>query len=299
MELQASKILKPSEMTFPFFPALEPYESYLLADFANFQSLLPTPQQMHLGEAMRYSLLTGGKRLRPVLCLAWAEALELEAKNVWAWATAIEWLHTYSLIHDDLPAMDNDDLRRGQPTNHKVYGEDIALLAGDSLLSESFGKIIAAYGSQTGLALSLVQLLIDAAGARGMVGGQAIDLRLPPTVSQETIFHLHQLKTGALFRACVEGVFHIAKSKSCLVPHEQKFFSEFGTDFGLAFQMNDDILDFATDKGSPKNLCQLKGITEVTSLLRELTQSLLLRLDSLPKAQILKTLIEFNFHRQH
>ncbi len=278
---------------------LSAYETYLQDDFKKFSTGLVTPQQNRLAEAMRYSIFSGGKRLRPVFCFAWAEALGLQDQKVWAWATIIEWLHTYSLIHDDLPAMDNDDLRRGQPTNHKVFGEDFALLAGDGLLTEAFGKIISTYGNQDRLALRLVRLLSLTAGCEGMVGGQAIDLRLPEKVTQDTIYHLHKLKTGALFRACAEGVYWIAQEQNQSVAAPAEFFADFGSDFGLAFQLKDDLLDAQTDGDREKNLCCLLGTEVVTTVLADLTASLGRRLEVWPQAKILQQLLAFNRQRSH
>jgi len=197
-------------------------------------------------EAMRYSLLGGGKRLRPILCLAFAEAAGLQSnaggKLTEDAACALEFIHTYSLIHDDLPAMDDDDLRRGQPTNHKVFGEATAILAGDGLLTEAFGLL--ASGSEP-LRLTLVRELAAAAGAAGMVGGQVLDIATDRPAEEGYLLRLHRLKTGALIRAaCRMGVLCGGGNQAQL-----EAAATFGDSIGLAFQVADDVLDVAGDPG--------------------------------------------------
>jgi geranylgeranyl diphosphate synthase type II len=195
-------------------------------------------------EAMRYSLLAGGKRLRPILALAACEAVGGPPEAALGFACAIEMIHTYSLIHDDLPCMDDDDLRRGRPTNHKVYGEAIATLAGDGLLTDAF-KILAASAMKTeGIAgatmLRVILELAEAAGSGGMVGGQVIDLLSEErTLTAPELESLHSKKTGALFVAAVVcgGLLGGARDDQveCL--------REYAKALGLAFQVVDDLLD--------------------------------------------------------
>ena len=168
----------------------------------------PAPRTAGLEEAMRYSLLAGGKRLRPVLVLASCEAVGGKVDAAMGLACAVEMIHTYSLIHDDLPCMDDDDMRRGRPTNHKVYGEAIATLAGDALLTDAF-KVLALSADKSAspaLVLETVAELATAAGASGMVAGQVIDLLGEgKSKTVEELEELHGKKTGALFLASVRG----------------------------------------------------------------------------------------------
>ena len=192
-----------------------------------------------LGEAMRYSLEAGGKRVRPVLCLLACEAVGGSLEAALPGAVALEFVHTYSLIHDDLPAMDDDDLRRGRPTNHMVYGEGAAILAGDGLLTEAFAVLAA-----TGRA-DAVALLADVAGWRGMVGGQALDLEGEHHLDYglDHLQTIHRLKTGALLRGSVElgGLLGGAD------PAQREVLRAYGEALGLAFQIQDDILDATSD----------------------------------------------------
>jgi geranylgeranyl diphosphate synthase, type II len=198
-----------------------------------------------LFEAMRYSLLAGGKRLRPVLALAACEAVGGPSDAAIGFACAIEMIHTYSLIHDDLPCMDDDDLRRGRPTNHKVYGEAIATLAGDGLLTDAFAVLTrSALGPKARIpcqiALETVAELAEAAGSAGMVGGQVIDLLGEGRAMElRELEYLHRKKTGALFVAAVCGGARIGGAD-----HVQlEALREYAKALGLAFQVVDDLLD--------------------------------------------------------
>ncbi len=175
-------------------------ESLLVSRMAQ----LATPAPARLAEAMRYSLLAGGKRLRPVLCLAFADAAACASNGGGVVAEdaacALECVHTYSLIHDDLPAMDDDDLRRGRPTNHKVFGDALAILAGDALLTDAF-TLLSRDDGQGAVRGRLVQELARAAGGGGMVGGQVLDIAVDRPAERDYLFRLHRLKTGALIRA--------------------------------------------------------------------------------------------------
>jgi len=195
-------------------------------------------------EAMRYSLLAGGKRLRPVLALAACEAVGGTLEAAMGFACAIEMIHTYSLIHDDLPCMDDDDLRRGRPTNHKIYGEAIATLAGDALLTDAFSLLArsgaAAVSVPSAALLATVAELAEAAGSAGMVAGQAIDLLGEGrTMTIEELEYLHRRKTGALFIAAVRGGARLGGAS-----HAQlEALEAYARALGLAFQVIDDILD--------------------------------------------------------
>jgi len=195
-------------------------------------------------EAMRYSLLAGGKRLRPVLALAACEAVGGAPEAAMGFACAIEMIHTYSLIHDDLPCMDDDDLRRGRPTNHKIYGEAIATLAGDALLTDAFRVLVRSAAGQAapslGAVLATVAELAQAAGSDGMVGGQVIDLLGEGSaLTLEQLEQLHLRKTGALFVAAVRGGARLGGATDA----QLAALGEYARNLGLAFQVIDDILD--------------------------------------------------------
>ncbi|HJN36960.1 MAG: geranylgeranyl diphosphate synthase CrtE [Prochlorococcus sp.] len=194
-----------------------------------------------LREAMRYSLLAGGKRLRPILCLAACELAGGEAQLAMPTAVALEMIHTMSLIHDDLPAMDDDDLRRGRPTNHKVYGEAVAILAGDALLTRAFEMVaLRSSGVPAERLLKVIAELSLMAGAPGLVGGQVVDLESEgQEVDLETLEYIHLHKTGALLKACVISGALIAGAQEELL----EALRTYARGIGLAFQIIDDILD--------------------------------------------------------
>ena len=198
------------------------------------------PDTIHA--AMRYSLLAGGKRLRPILCLASCEAVGGNPDLAMPMACALEMIHTMSLIHDDLPAMDNDDYRRGKLTNHKVYGEDIAILAGDGLLAYAFEYIATqTQGVSADRVLRAIAHLARAVGANGLVGGQVVDLESEgkAEISIETLMYIHNHKTGALFKSSVVCGAILAGATEL----EIEKLSKFAHNIGLAFQIIDDILD--------------------------------------------------------
>jgi len=202
---------------------------------------LPPEHPETLREAMRYSLLAGGKRLRPILCLAACELAGGDPAVAMSTAVALEMIHTMSLIHDDLPAMDNDDLRRGRPTNHKVYGEAVAILAGDALLTRAFEMVaLRSPGVSAERLVAVVGELALASGAPGLVGGQVVDLQSEgKRVDLETLEYIHLHKTGALLRACViSGALLGGASQDLLAA-----LRTYARGIGLAFQIIDDILD--------------------------------------------------------
>lgn len=195
-------------------------------------------------EAMRYSLFAGGKRLRPILCLAAAEAVGGEIKAALPAACALEMIHTYSLIHDDLPAMDDDDLRRGKPTSHKVFGEAIAILAGDGLLTEAFVVLGDCNILLPERAVQLVGVIARAASYRGMVGGQVVDmLSQNKPADLKTVQQMHSRKTAALISAAAESGALAGGGTDDQVAALAKY----GRAVGLAFQIADDILDIEGD----------------------------------------------------
>lgn len=261
--------------------------------------ILPQSPAMHnLRDSMKYSATNGGKRFRPVLSLLVAEALQFDFKEILPFAAAVEFIHTYSLIHDDLPCMDDDDVRRGKPTNHRVYGEATALLAGDALLTESFLLIAQAYEKKPALARQLIELLAQAAGLRGMVGGQAIDLAAEAAgeeLERAQLEQMHLLKTGCLIQVSVDGASLIAGADLERAQHLRNF----GRDLGLAFQVADDLLDADEEGQQSRSFVPFLGIEGVKKYLQEISEQ---ALASLQKAKIpegnLAALIEYNRSRK-
>jgi geranylgeranyl diphosphate synthase type II len=208
------------------------------------------PRTDGLEEAMRYSLLAGGKRIRPVLALATADAVGLSASAVLPLAASLELIHTYSLIHDDLPAMDDDALRRGRPTCHVKFGEDVAILAGDALYAEAFRHLLTAQPGEADRVLAAARELAGATGVDGMVGGQYLDVaRVSET--PDDLRRLHELKTGRLIGASIICVLLLAGA-----PEEDDAtagWRRFAGELGVLFQIVDDILDVTgTDEGLGK-----------------------------------------------
>lgn len=214
-----------------------------------------TEEPGSIRRAMRYSVLAGGKRLRPILAIAAAECCGGKARRVLPAACALEMIHTYSLIHDDLPAMDDDDLRRGKPTNHKVFGEALAILAGDGLLTYAF-ELAALNASVPGIraqtAAQAIHAIARGAGTQGMVGGQVADLKAERTPlrngsrpgAARLLHYIHRHKTAALIAASVEaGAMLVGASRS-----ELRALKSYGLAIGHAFQVADDILDIVGDK---------------------------------------------------
>lgn len=201
-------------------------------------------------KSMTYSLFAGGKRLRPILCMAGAEAVGGDGKALLPVACALELIHTYSLIHDDLPVMDNDDLRRGKPTNHKVFGDAIALLAGDGLLTEAFRLMASANMPNTmspHALLRVISLVGSAAGYQGMVGGQVVDIRSEGRQVEPSILEfIHTHKTGALIAASVASGAILGGGTE----DETRAITIYGRNIGFAFQVADDILDVVGDSAN-------------------------------------------------
>jgi geranylgeranyl diphosphate synthase type II len=233
--------------------------------------------------AMRYGVFPGGKRIRPILTLAAGEVFGGKQKELMPFACAIEMIHAYSLIHDDLPALDNDDMRRGAPTAHKVFGEGLALLAGDGLLTEAFHVLSApavARGLSAELVLELIYKLSQAVGVAGLVGGQAFDLEAENReVDLATVEYIHVKKTGALILASVRLGARVGGAKA----GELKRISRYGEFLGLAFQIADDIVDFhgeAVAAHSPAERRERKkatypsviGVVQAKEQLKELLQ---------------------------
>lgn len=264
-------------------------------------------EAQRLAEAMRYSLEAGGKRVRPVLCMLAAEAVGGTAEEALSCGIALEFIHTYSLIHDDLPAMDDDDLRRGKPTNHVVFGEGQAILAGDGLLTEAFQVIAADEALPAGRRIDAVAVLSEAAGWRGMVGGQSLDLlgeeltRSGRPYGLEHLQLIHRLKTGALLRASLE----LGTVAAGAAPPLRQAAREAGSLLGLAFQIQDDILDTtATEADMGKRVGKdqdkgkltypaLMGLEAARQALQETTERAVARLQALPNPGALSAWARF------
>ncbi|MGA2082027.1 MAG: polyprenyl synthetase family protein [Holophaga sp.] len=260
-----------------------------------------------LRDAMTYSLKAGGKRIRPVLCMLAAESVGAAPEAALPCAVALEYIHTYSLIHDDLPAMDDDDLRRGKPTCHVVYGEGQAILAGDGLLTEAFTSLAADPSLAPARRVEALRVLGEAAGWRGMVGGQSLDLegerrtRAGEPVDMVQLRVIHRLKTGALLRASLE-LGGIAGGAS---PEQARALRAGGEALGLAFQIQDDILDATSteaamgkrvgkDQGKGKiTYPLLLGLEGARKELQAATERALCQLQSLPNPHSLNALATF------
>ena len=208
-------------------------------------------------EAMKYSLFAGGKRLRPILCIAGAETVGGTERDVLPVACALELIHTYSLIHDDLPLIDDDDLRRGKPTNHKVFGEAVALLAGDGLLTEAFNLMARAELAErvsSSLILKVIDIISRAAGCGGMVGGQVVDVKWEGKPADLSIVeYIHTHKTGALITASLASGAILAVGSE----RQVQAVTSYGEKVGLAFQISDDILDI---EGDSKTMGKQAGV---------------------------------------
>ncbi|MGG1551677.1 polyprenyl synthetase family protein [Paenibacillus ferrarius] len=266
-----------------------------------------------LREAMNYSLMAGGKRLRPILVLAASEALGGSHAAALPVALAIEMVHTYSLVHDDLPAMDNDDYRRGKLTNHKVYGEAMAILAGDALLTQAFYSVAQAHkvhGAPAERVLAISEELAAYAGARGMVGGQAADMLGEQGItSLEELTFIHRHKTSDLMVFSLRAGGHIAGA----TPEQLNALTAFGDALGLAFQIQDDILDIIGDEsklGKPvkSDEKQMKvtypyfiGMEASENMVRSLTTQAKQALEEakLPNAERLLQLADYLMKRDH
>lgn len=261
------------------------------------------PQQ-ELFDAMRYSLLAGGKRLRPMLTLALCEICGGSAEEALPFAAAVEMVHTYSLIHDDLPCMDNDDYRRGKPTNHKVYGEAVAVLAGDALLTAAFSQLAAA-ALPAERVVRAVDALSRCAGELGMVGGQVLDINAETRLcTEQEVYDIQSRKTGALISAaCRLGVIAAGGSDEQL-----RSAVRYAEAIGLAFQIEDDILDVigdekklgkATGMDEAKNtFVRLYGIERCRVMIAEQTEIALQAAQAL-NAPFLTELAETLQHRDH
>ena len=289
-------------------------ESYLKQQVARVDSALEKflpdeermPQQLH--QAMRYSIFAGGKRIRPILLLAACDAVGGQSEKALPAACAMEMIHTYSLIHDDLPAMDNDDLRRGRATNHKVFGEANAILAGDALLTEAFlllSEPMDDFAVDAAIQLRVAHMIARAAGSAGMVGGQIVDMESEGgalEIDLPTLEYIHTHKTGALIKAAIEVGAILGGAGEA----EFNTLSRYGELSGLAFQVADDILDVVgnqealgktvgSDEARGKaTYVSLLGLPEAQRRADELRQLALKSLETLgEKAEPLRQIVNF------
>lgn len=258
-----------------------------------------------LYKSMQYSLFAEGKRIRPILCLASCEAVGGEEKNALNTACALEYIHTYSLIHDDLPAMDNDNLRRGKPTNHKVFGDATAILAGDALLTHAFSLV--SQDENLNNAHEIIKVLSNRAGYYGMVGGQQYDMMVQgKDESLDFIINLHKMKTAALIEVSLVcgAIAGNADSKT------KSNLASFGENIGIAFQITDDILDeiggekIGKDIGSDKEkgkltICKKLDVMEAKTLANKYLENGIESISMLENNSILKELAYFIVKRQH
>jgi len=261
-------------------------------------------------DAMRYSSFAGGKRLRPILMLSAFEAVGGVGEIVYPFACALEMIHTYSLIHDDLPAMDNDDYRRGKLTNHKVYGEGLAILAGDALLNLAFETMITATKKHRSWeAIDAMDVIASAAGIKGMIGGQVVDLISEnKIIDLDTLHYIHKNKTTAIIQAALKAGALLGKG----TPEEIEALDKFGYCLGMAFQIQDDILDIIStqeelgkpiksdEKNGKATFVSLKGLDFSKQYVKQLSQDAIHYMEDFKeKGQFLSWLSEYLMSRTY
>ena len=283
-------------MTQQFDATLHTYLTKIEEDLERRSRQFPEEPQQKLFDAMRYSLLAGGKRLRPIMVLEFCRMCGGDVEMAMPLAAAIEMIHTYSLIHDDLPCMDNDDFRRGNPTNHRVYGEAIAILAGDSLLTGAF-EAVASANLSSQARVDAVRVLAQCAGGCGMVGGQVLDIMSEEReCTRQEILDIQSRKTGALIRAaCMMGVIAGGGDEQRLAAA-----GSFADHLGLAFQIRDDMLDVvgsaeklgkSVGTDAEKNtFVRLYGLERCESLVQEHTDAALKTLDAFEDTDFMREL---------
>ncbi len=257
-------------------------------------------------DSLEYSLKAGGKRIRPILTVKVAEMLKGDLETAYDLGIALEFIHTYSLIHDDLPAMDDDDYRRGQLSNHKVFGEGMAILAGDALLTLAF-EVLSDLNLPAEDKVKIINLTAQMAGFRGMVGGQSLDLEFEDIrVDFDNLNNIHLLKTGALFKAAILGGAYCAQTTE----KEMDALESYATKLGLLFQITDDILDKTGDsevlgkevgsdeKSNKSTYVSLLGLKEAKSKAKETAESAKKELEPFENSQFLIKLIDFILYRE-
>ena len=246
-----------------------------------------------LADSIKYSLKSHGKRFRPFLAYLVLQTQSKSFEVIKSWCLAIEFIHTYSLIHDDLPCMDNDNYRRGVLTNHKVYGEDIALLAGDSLISEAFRVVAEDISLDANIRLKLIQMLATKIGPSGMVGGQLLDMQTSIPLPINELKDLHVLKTGNLIQAAAQGAGIILQ----LPAQQLEAIENYALQLGLAFQIKDDLLDYKTDSQDFKNYVQNLGLDRAQSELEMHSASATEWIQKNINSENLVALVQFNLKR--
>ncbi len=245
-----------------------------------------------LWHSIRYSFDSGGKRFRPFLTYLVSKVYSEDLKKFLPLALAVEMIHTYSLIHDDLPCMDNDDFRRGQPTNHKKFGEDIALLAGDALLTEAFRCLANDTLNSAELKIAVIQIFSDLIGSNGMVGGQVLDMKSTTQITIEQLENIHHKKTGDLISAAILGAAIICKT------HDFSGMQNFSKNLGLAFQIKDDLLDGLDGAQDHKSYLKILGLKKAEEKLlhhSSVAEKSLLNISL--KTDLLKKIVQFNLAR--
>lgn len=275
----------------------EAYRSFIETTLLDFYKQFHKEPQTQLFEAVEYSLLGGGKRLRPIFTLEFCRMCGQDWKKAAPFAAAVEMIQTYSLIHDDLPCMDDDDFRRGRPTNHKVYGEAMAVLAGDALLTDAFLIASTAKLDDPAAMGKAIGVLAENAGSLGMVGGQVLDISSEDRLlTEEEVLAIQSRKTGALIKvSCILGVLAAGGTEQQI-----EAASQFAAALGLAFQIRDDILDVI---GNPEELgkavgtdqvkntfVRLYGLEKAESLVQEYTKKALTALEVFPDSSYLQAL---------
>ena len=273
------------------------YRQYIEDYLKNFYKMVREEPQKPLFEAMQYSLLAGGKRLRPIFAFEFCHMCGKDWHIAAPFAAAIEMVHTYSLIHDDLPCMDNDDYRRGRPTNHKVYGEAMAVLAGDALLTDAFAMAASAELPNPKDMSTAIGVLSECSGSLGMVGGQVLDIMSEERrCTEQEVLDIQSRKTGKLIvAACVLGTIAGGGSEA-----QRRAASEFAALLGLAFQIRDDMLDVignaqelgkATGVDADKNtFVRLYGLEKCEELVQKYTAQAIDRLDAFPEHTYMEAL---------
>lgn len=274
-----------NEFTFKFEVWLKDYlESS--AKNRNFAETLLKSQQ--------YSLNTGGKRFRPFLAYLVFNLFSNDYQKIKNLSLSLEMIHTYSLIHDDLPCMDNDDIRRGKPTNHKVFSEDIALLAGDGLLTDVFFLLASDENLKAEVKAKLITLVSQKIGSTGMVSGQVFDMQANSQISLEQLVQIHTLKTAHLIQASAVGAALVAEANEV----ELHNISDFSHHLGMAFQIKDDLLDHNDKEQDFKSYLSILGTEKTKAELEQHSQAALLNLKKLNKSSsALEQLVDFNLKR--
>lgn len=252
------------------------------------------PKLENFWDSLNYSFSNGGKRFRPFLSCLTAKTFLFPEQNILSLALAVEFIHTYSLIHDDLPCMDNDDFRRGKPTNHKIYGEAVALLAGDALQAEAFQCLAADKKNSAEEKIKLITLFSQKIGALGMVGGQVLDMQATKDIQTGDLEEIHRYKTGALIELSCIGVGILAKLPATTMEN----LVAYSQNLGLCFQIKDDLLDGLDNEQAYKSYLKILGFEKTQTLLRFHSDAALKALSNMSQpTQLLRALVEMNLNR--